>query len=115
MQECIDEEDDLTDDCVSDVTALGRGGGGELHEEADSGISRTTDDSLRHDDSSNDTDSATSPSSSTQYVIPPRTDGLALGLRFELGLALSFFTNQHSTININLQRRWLTLVCGLVV
>jgi len=60
VQECIDEEEDIMTDTCSGV-----GRGREL--EVDSGISRTTDDSLRNDESSEhemlDTDSATSPSS----------------------------------------------------
>ena len=64
-QECIDEEEDMTDSCS---------GVGRREVEADSGISRT-DDSLRNDESSEheivDTDSA-SPSSgsgSAKYAI----------------------------------------------
>ena len=61
VQECIDEEEDLTDSC----SVIGRQ---EL--EVDSGISRT-DDSLRNDESSEhemiDTDSASPSSTSAKY------------------------------------------------
>ena len=63
VQECIDEEEDMTDSC----SAIGRQ---EL--EVDSGISRT-DDSLRNDESSEhemiDTDSASPSSTSAKYDI----------------------------------------------
>jgi len=61
VQECIDEEEDMTDSCS---------GVGRRELEADSGISRT-DDSLRNDESSEheliDTDSASPSSGSTKY------------------------------------------------
>ena len=66
MQECIDEEDDVSDS----YSGVSRS----REIEADSGVSRTTDDSLRNDESSEhemiDTDSAASPtsSSSAKYI-----------------------------------------------
>jgi len=63
VQECIDEEEDMTDSCS--------GVGGRRELEADSGISRT-DDSLRNDESSEqemiDTDSASPSSGSAKYT-----------------------------------------------
>ena len=62
MQECIDEEEDLTDSCS---------GVGRRELEADSGISRT-DESLHNDESSEheviDTDSASPSSGSAKYA-----------------------------------------------